>query len=423
LICWPGVYGCLAFRDPDVTGGDPAADLPINSTHIQGGVMSWRFRRRVTLFPGVRVNLSRRGISTTFGIPGASINVGPQGTYFNAGIPGTGIYNRTRLGGSTQDQQSLPEAPPESEQDLLFMPSEIGAIKSADNETIISPGLRGVRETLWAARKERDELTVQLDEGRTILAKAERRLSLIQHIPFHRSLLKKKLAESEEEVEGCTTSVDAIYARLKECKVSLTIDLDVTLAPLYDKMKAAFDELRKSAKQWDITSSVTTDMKRERTAAYEKVTRSLVNLKPGRLDFVKSDLDAMQLVNANGADLYLYPAFLLVFRSFHDFALVDILDFDISYSDTRFQEEEGVPGDSTVIGKTWRYVNKNGTPDRRFSDNYEIPVALYGEVRIRSEKGLNEAYMFSNAAAAKNFAQAFAEFKGMLSSAGSTRVN
>src|SRR5882672_10228594 len=62
--------------------------------------MSLRFRKRVTLVPGLRMNLSGSGISWSVGPRGASLNFGKGGTYFNAGIPGTGLYSRTRLSGA-----------------------------------------------------------------------------------------------------------------------------------------------------------------------------------------------------------------------------------------------------------------------------------------------------------------------------------
>src|SRR5690606_39308372 len=58
-----------------------------------------RFRRRVKLFPGVRLNFSLSGISTTIGVPGLSVNIGKRGTYLNTGIPGTGLYSRQKIGG------------------------------------------------------------------------------------------------------------------------------------------------------------------------------------------------------------------------------------------------------------------------------------------------------------------------------------
>lgn len=59
--------------------------------------MGIRFRKRIKVLPGVTINFSKSGISTTIGIKGASINVGKNGVYGNAGIPG--IYMRERLSG------------------------------------------------------------------------------------------------------------------------------------------------------------------------------------------------------------------------------------------------------------------------------------------------------------------------------------
>jgi hypothetical protein len=61
---------------------------------------SMRFRKSIKIAPGVKVNLSKSGISGTFGVKGASVNVGKNGAYLNTGIPGTGIYDRQKIGGA-----------------------------------------------------------------------------------------------------------------------------------------------------------------------------------------------------------------------------------------------------------------------------------------------------------------------------------
>ncbi|HEX6369326.1 MAG TPA: DUF4236 domain-containing protein [Longimicrobium sp.] len=58
-----------------------------------------RFRKSIRLAPGVRINLSRSGVSTTFGGRGASVNIGRKGTRATAGIPGTGLSFSQRVGG------------------------------------------------------------------------------------------------------------------------------------------------------------------------------------------------------------------------------------------------------------------------------------------------------------------------------------
>jgi Protein of unknown function (DUF4236)/Bacterial SH3 domain len=63
--------------------------------------VGWRFRRTVKILPGVRLNISRSGISTTLGPNGASINLGKRGTRTTVGIPGTGISHSSLMSPST----------------------------------------------------------------------------------------------------------------------------------------------------------------------------------------------------------------------------------------------------------------------------------------------------------------------------------
>ncbi|WP_201771338.1 DUF4236 domain-containing protein [Pedobacter antarcticus] len=59
--------------------------------------MAWSYRRRIKIIPGVHLNFSKSGISTSIGIKGSNITFGKKGTYINTGIPTLGIYNRQKL--------------------------------------------------------------------------------------------------------------------------------------------------------------------------------------------------------------------------------------------------------------------------------------------------------------------------------------
>lgn len=68
-----------------------------------------RYRKSIRLGKGLRLNVSKSGVSMGAGIPGLSVNVGRRGTYLNTGIPGTGIYNRQRLaGGASSTHRPAP---------------------------------------------------------------------------------------------------------------------------------------------------------------------------------------------------------------------------------------------------------------------------------------------------------------------------
>jgi hypothetical protein len=71
-----------------------------------------------------------------------------------------------------------------------------------------------------------------------------------------------------------------------------------------------------------------------------------------------------------------------------------------------FREEDRVPTDAEVVGSTWRYVNRNGGPDRRFRNNEEIPIVMYGSLRISSSSGLDELFHCSKPAVIASLANA-----------------
>jgi hypothetical protein len=61
--------------------------------------MGFRFRRTMKIAPGIRLNFSRSGVSTSVGKRGASVTVGRRGTHANVGLPGTGMSYRQRIDG------------------------------------------------------------------------------------------------------------------------------------------------------------------------------------------------------------------------------------------------------------------------------------------------------------------------------------
>lgn len=53
--------------------------------------VAFRFRKNVKIAPGIRLNFSKSGVSTSIGRRGATVNISKRGTRVTAGLPGTGI--------------------------------------------------------------------------------------------------------------------------------------------------------------------------------------------------------------------------------------------------------------------------------------------------------------------------------------------
>jgi hypothetical protein len=76
--------------------------------------MGFRFRKSIKLFPGFKINLTHKGISSaTLGKPGASVNIGKKGTRTSVGIPGTGVsYSKHQPYSKKSNNQQQPVQQP-----------------------------------------------------------------------------------------------------------------------------------------------------------------------------------------------------------------------------------------------------------------------------------------------------------------------
>jgi len=139
--------------------------------------MGFRLSRRVMLFPGVRLNFSRSGISASIGPRGASVTVGHRGSTANLGIPGTGLSFRQQLNGETRDAHrqspALRDNPTSAKP--AFSP-EMTAIQSAPTSELTSDELAPVKALIRQVLVERETLHHSIPRVRKELAAAERRL-------------------------------------------------------------------------------------------------------------------------------------------------------------------------------------------------------------------------------------------------------
>ena len=65
-----------------------------------------------------------------------------------------------------------------------------------------------------------------------------------------------------------------------------------------------------------------------------------------------------------------------------------LTDLTLAAGSVQFIENGAVPRDANVIRTTWRFVNKSGGPDRRFNNNYQLPVVLYGTLDVSAPSGM-----------------------------------
>jgi DNA-directed RNA polymerase subunit RPC12/RpoP len=395
--------------------------------------MSWRFRQSFKVLPGLKLHLSRTGLSASIGVAPFTLNLGPRGLNGTASIPGTGIQFRQRLAGNSVSEpgtalhgqiplenRDWPDGfPPQGDSG----PSTLSEVRSASTELLTSDSLRDLKLLIQTAFEEHEEIVSQLSK-----AKQEKARSAERFKAWDSGFLLKRLFKSSFEVRRAEAEIAAARASELEEQLGLTsISTQVELAkeqagPFY-RLRDDFTALSECAAIWDVKAEGTTDKFRERTVANTTVSRERVKLRLATCDLIRWHEEVPHFTNANGGDIFLYPGFILYRASKMAFSVIDFHDVKLTATLLKFHEAQGVPSDSEVVGQTWTKTNKDGTRDKRFASNFQIPIVLYGELALRSDTGLWEKFLFSDPARMERFVKSWSAFVASFNHKVSLRVD
>ena len=395
--------------------------------------MGLRFRRSVRLFPGVRLNFSRSGVSTSIGVRGATMTLGPRGAYANVGIPGSGLSYRTRLDAPARTHSSAPRhvpsvAVPSLEprapihtHGVASIPGTEVEIKSADVSVLTSSGLGELKQLINDAANHQAELRNELASRKKVLDEAARRLRRAQSF-IVRLFTAKAILKLVEAANDASEAREETQSHLNGCFVEVDFAFDDATRSSYASLVSSFEKLRTSQRIWDITATAAVDRVAQRTTASSALTRAPVAFDFTASDIIRSQYRAMRFGTVSGRDLQVFPGFIMMRDAARDFALIEFGQLTCELARSNFIEEEAAPSDAEQVGSTWKRANKDGSRDRRFNDNYQIPVLKYGALAFSSPTGLAEVFQISNHANAAAFAQVIANHKRALANLDSART-
>lgn len=288
------------------------------------------------------------------------------------------------------------------------------AVASAPIEAMTSAGLRELHALVADAYAESYQLEKRCYVGEKRKTEAQKRANAWQRDTIRQTLFRKTYEKVLDEYEAARDDLRAIKQDLEGCHISLGMEMSKWMETTYAEMHSTFQALSTCVSSWDVTSRTKVAKFAERSAADASITRVPIKLDSRPCPVLAYAGATLRFQNANGGDLYFYPAMLVVAGSVSNFALVDLTEVSASFSLTTFHEAETVPSDATRLGQTWAYVNMDGSPDGRYSDNRIVPIVAYGTVRFSSPSGLNEEYMFSSAEKAMLFVGALNAHKAAL---------
>ncbi|XUU62104.1 hypothetical protein ACRAQ6_01875 [Erythrobacter sp. HA6-11] len=203
----------------------------------------------------------------------------------------------------------------------------------------------------------------------------------------------------------CAYTLGSWLDNQQRCSV-LMYDLDEDASVAYRTVVDAFDALDSCVGKWHINAGgAVRDIHtwKRNAGANHIVDRKPTTFGYGLPSIIKSNITPPK-IQSGKETLYFLPDFLLVV---HD-KIVGAVGYDtlkIIGQQSNFVEEQTLPSDAKVLWYTWRHPNKSGGPDRRFANNYEIPVCEYESMHLSSANGLNELLQLSRAGLVAPFRQ------------------
>jgi hypothetical protein len=175
------------------------------------------------------------------------------------------------------------------------------------------------------------------------------------------------------------------------------------------ELEGALGCLSRSGAIWRLDSQAAVlDWKRNAGAAYN-VKRERIAVRKAVPPRVESNVEPVCL-DLGKLQMFFFPDQMLYWQR-GVFASIEYDDLKFQSTSTHFIEESVQSSDSKQVGTTWRYVRKDGGPDRRFNNNRQLPVMLYGVVTAMSSHGLNLVLHTSNLDAASSFTSTFNVFQ------------
>lgn len=316
--------------------------------------MGLRIRKTIKLFPGVKINIGKKGISASIGRRGATLNINKHGARTTIGVPGTGISYSQELLKWKDENPTLQELyQPEQQADGLTTQLEtIQPMSCIDIDHLTSDALKPLKNLIMASCEKRGVILSNLLSRREIVSKQRDELQRKQHSLF-KFFYKKRIIILLNELSILSSEIEQLEASERQTYIKIDDENSSTLRIGYHPLKDAFNNIIKSSSIWNITAEKVTHTIEERKTAKREVKREKVNFTFSNHHFLLFEEGVMTLENTNGYTLFIYPKMAVITNKEDMLALIDLCELDITYHESIFQESESLPTDAKVISYTW----------------------------------------------------------------------
>jgi len=340
--------------------------------------MGFYIRKSVSVGP-FRLNLSKSGLGLSVGVKGFRVGIGPAGQYVHMGRGGI-YYRKTfsarpQVNHSTVSRDSFQAPTQQMPDDWSLGP--MSEFRSVDSLKLMDSDSKELIDELNAKKNLTPLFPFAAAVALILLASL-----LFMQLPFW---LPALLA---------LPSAFGLYWLHQRDEVRKTTALFYTLdggdtGPAFERLCASFETFTRCDGTWRMDGKAKVLDRKYHAGAGHIV--GLTKIVPSFQEppGVRSNIPVPVLPLAENT-LYFFPDRILVRGRTDGWGAIGWDQLTVSAHETRFIESGTVPHDTEIVDHTWSYVNKNGSPDRRFSNNRQIPVCRYGFLEITSTSGLHE---------------------------------
>jgi hypothetical protein len=343
--------------------------------------MGFYLRKSISAGP-FRFNLSSSGVGMSVGVKGFRIGSGPRGNYIHMGRGG--LYYRASLGGS---------------------PSQASRANLAPSQTFSAPTPTGYYSKQQIETG--NTLDMKPSNGSDIVDQINQKLGVMKFWPISLTagvvatvvlLDDPSTAPFAIALAALTVIGSLILSRWDQSRktVVLMYDMDEHAETIAKQFSEEFDKLAGASRIWNVeTAQRTADLKRH-AGASSLISRGVIRLVYETPSVVKTNVSIPAILGGR-QHIYFFPDVALV-MSGKSVGAISYEELETYWNTAIFIEEDGVPSDSVVVGHTWRFVNKNGGPDRRFNNNRQIPQVQYQQLGLRGPGNFQKLLQISKVA-------------------------
>lgn len=343
--------------------------------------MGLRYRKSINLGGGFRVNLSKSGIGYSWGTKGYRVTKKADGgvrkTY---SIPGTGLSWSQDSGKSRKNNKSGRQAAP---------------------GTRYSPQVNSVPQPVLYEATDTNTQELASEQTQEFID-AIKKYCQIHGILKWGAIITGIIMFSNPPIALLfIIFAGALIYHSNTSKIRVEYEFDEYGKRRIQMLDQAMSELMNTRMVWQIVTRVANASMKTNAGASSSVNRKPVKFIKKTPYFLKTDATCYNIRLQND-NIYILPDRIIV-KGKKGWGAIEYSDLDIIVGSRTFIEDGTVPKDAEVIGYTWQYVNKNGSPDKRYKNNRQLPQCNYGSLTIVSGTAMNVLLYTSSISHTKKF--------------------